>query len=138
VDEYDTGIDLTPVVHRNGRVTVRQCYYSVHVRFIGTKLRVKLKANEVWIFDGRCVIARHPRLIRRYTYHDILDHNLEILLLRLGAFAGAAALAQARAEGYFSKADEAFWAAAKDKTGDREGRHPDADRGAAIAPAAPG
>lgn len=120
-DEYDTGIDLTPVVHRNGRVTVRQCYYSVPARFTGTKVRVKLRANEVWIFDGRNVVARHPRLTRRYTYHDILDHYLEILLVKPGAFAGAAALAQARAEGVFSKTHEAFWAAAKTRCGDREG-----------------
>ncbi|MET8956698.1 hypothetical protein [Streptomyces sp. NPDC004533] len=120
-DEYDTGIDLTPVVHRNGRVTVRQCYYSVPARFIGTKVRVKLKANEVWVFEGRSVIARHPRLTRRYTYHDILDHYLEILLVRPGAFAGAAALAQARAEGSFTRTHEAFWAAAKKRAGDREG-----------------
>ncbi|MFF3920577.1 hypothetical protein ACFYZB_45750 [Streptomyces sp. NPDC001852] len=120
-DEYDTGIDLTPVVHRNGRVTVRQCYYSVPARFIGAKVRVKLRANEVWIFDGRKVVARHPRLTLRYTYHDILDHYLEILLVKPGAFAGAAALAQARAEGVFTKTHEAFWAAAKQKCGDREG-----------------
>ncbi|GAA1238052.1 hypothetical protein GCM10009578_093750 [Streptomyces rhizosphaericus] len=82
---------------------------------------MRLKANEVWIFDGRSVIARHPRLTRRYTYHDILDHYLEILLVRPGAFAGAAALAQARAEGVFTKTHEAFWAAAKQKAGDREG-----------------
>ncbi|GAA2692034.1 IS21 family transposase [Streptomyces lunalinharesii] len=120
-DGYDTGMDLTPVVQRNGRITVRQCYYSVPARFIGMKVRVKLKANEVWVFDGREVVARHPRLTRRYTYHDILDHYLEILLVKPGAFAGAAAPAQARAEGGFTKAHEAFWAAAKKKAGDREG-----------------
>ncbi|MFF3731188.1 hypothetical protein ACFYXM_12935 [Streptomyces sp. NPDC002476] len=90
-------------------------------RFIGAKVRVKLKANEVWIFDGRKVVARHPRLTRRYTSHDILDHYLEILLVKPGAFAGAAALAQARAEGVFTKTHEAFWAAAKTKCGNREG-----------------
>ncbi|MFD7498087.1 hypothetical protein ACFV8T_38150 [Streptomyces sp. NPDC059832] len=120
-DEYDTGIDLTPVVHRNGRVTVRQCYYSVPARFIGMKVRVKLKANEVWIFDGRKVVARHPRLTRRYTCHDILDDYLKILLVKPGAFAGAAALSQARAEGVFTKTHEAFWAAAKKRCGNREG-----------------
>ncbi|MBT2399783.1 IS21 family transposase [Streptomyces sp. ISL-100] len=120
-DEYDTGMDLTPIVHRNGRVTVRQCYYSVPAKFIGTKVRVKLRANEIWIFEGRNVIARHPRLTRRYTYHDILDHYLEILLVKPGAFAGAAALAQARAEGGFTKVHEAFWAAAKARAGDKEG-----------------
>lgn len=120
-DEYDTGIDLMPLVHRNGRVTVRQGYYSVPAKFIGMKVRVKLRANEVWVFDGRQVVARHPRLTRRYTYHDILDHYLEILLVKPGAFAGAAALAQARAEGGFTKVHEAFWAAAKKKAGDKEG-----------------
>ncbi|MGW0771177.1 IS21/IS408/IS1162 family transposase [Streptomyces sp. NPDC002676] len=121
VDEYDTGIDLMPLVHRNGRVTVRQGYYSVPAKFIGTKVRVKLRANEVWVYDGRQVVARHPRLTRRYTYHDILDHYLEILLVKPGAFAGAAALAQARAEGGFTKAHEAFWAASKKRCGDKEG-----------------
>ncbi|MFH8577232.1 IS21 family transposase [Streptomyces zaomyceticus] len=120
-DGYDCGIDLTPTVARNSRITVRQCYYSVPAKFIGTKVRVKLRANELWVFDGRKVVARHPRLTRRYTYHDLLDHYLEILLVKPGAFAGASALAQARAEGGFTKVHEAFWAAAKKKAGDREG-----------------
>ncbi|MFJ7276266.1 ATP-binding protein [Kitasatospora sp. NPDC098663] len=47
--------------------------------------------------------------------------SLEILLVKPGAFAGAAALAQARAEGGFTRVHEAFWAAAKQKAGDREG-----------------
>lgn len=51
VDEYDTGIDLTPVVHRNGRVTVRQCYYSVPARFIGAKVR------EMVIFTPERLVA---------------------------------------------------------------------------------
>ncbi|MEU7605664.1 hypothetical protein [Streptomyces sp. NPDC041003] len=120
-DDYDCGIDLTPVVARNSRITVRQCYYSVPAKFIGAKVRVKLRANELRVFDGRKVVARHPRLTRRYTYHDFLDHYLEILLVKPGAFAGASALAQARAEGGFTKVHEAFWAAAKKKAGDREG-----------------
>ncbi|WP_053714225.1 Mu transposase domain-containing protein [Streptomyces sp. XY413] len=72
-DDYDCGIDLTPVVAHNSRITVRQCYYSVPAKFIGAKVRVKLRANELWVFDGRKVVARHPRLTRRYTYHDFLD-----------------------------------------------------------------
>ncbi|MFE5097807.1 IS21 family transposase [Streptomyces sp. NPDC056638] len=120
-DPYDCGIDLTPVVHRNGRITVRQSYYSVPAKFIGLKVRVKLLANELWVYDGRKVVARHPRLTRRYSAHDILDHYLEILLVRPGAFAGASALAQVFAEGTFTKTHEAFWAAAKAKCGDREG-----------------
>ncbi|WP_435823757.1 Mu transposase domain-containing protein [Kitasatospora aureofaciens] len=117
---------------RNGG---EQVYYSAPAKFIGAKVRVKLRANELWVFDGRKVVARHPRLTRRYTYHDFLDHCLEILLVKRGAFAGASALAQARAEGGFTRVHEAFWAAAKAKAG--AGGHPDADRGAAAAPPAP-
>ncbi|MEV5380835.1 hypothetical protein AB0L26_33475 [Streptomyces nondiastaticus] len=120
-DDYDCGIDLTPVVARDSRITVRQGYYSVPAKFTGQKVRVKLRANELWVFDGRQVVARHPRLTRRYTYHDFLDHHLEILLVKPGAFAGASALTQARAEGGFTRVHEAFWAAAKQKAGDREG-----------------
>lgn len=120
-DDFDCGIGLMPTVARNSRITVRQGYYSVPAKFIGTKVRVKLRANELWVFDGRQIVARHPCLTRRYTYHDILDHYLEILLVKPGAFAGASALAQARAEGGFTKVHEAFWAAAKQKVGDREG-----------------
>ncbi|MEV6748933.1 hypothetical protein AB0N21_31845 [Streptomyces sp. NPDC051080] len=112
-DGYDCGIDLTPVVQRNGRITVRQSYYSAPAKFIGAKVRVKLRANELLVFDGRKIVARHPRLTRRYTAHDVLDHYLEILLVRPGAFAGASALAQARPEGTFTKTHEAFWAAAR-------------------------
>ncbi|WP_238431522.1 IS21 family transposase [Streptomyces cavernae] len=120
-DGYDCGQDLTPTVHRNGRITVRQSYYSVPARFIGMQVRVSLRANEVLVFDGRTVVARHPRLTRRYTYHDILDHYLEVLLVKPGAFAGAAALAQAREEGTFTSAHEALWAAARTAHGEREG-----------------
>ncbi|MCX5215648.1 hypothetical protein OG689_41575 [Kitasatospora sp. NBC_00240] len=120
-DPYDCGLDLTPTVHRNGRITVRQSYYSVPARFIGGTVRVSLRANELLVFDGRQVVARHPRLTRRYVYHDVLDHYLEVLLVKPGAFAGAAALAQARAEGTFTSAHEAFWAAAREAHGEREG-----------------
>ncbi|MFE0762446.1 hypothetical protein [Streptomyces smyrnaeus] len=72
------------------------------------------------IHDGRIVVARHPRLIHHYTYHDILDHCLVALLLKPGTFPGAAALTQERAEGGFTKTHEAFWAAAKAEVGRRK------------------
>lgn len=119
--DFDCGIDLMPTVARNSRITVRQGYYSVPAKFIGTEVRVRLRANELWVFDGRQVVARHPRLTRRHAYHDILDHYPEILLVKPGAFAGVFVLAQARAEGVLTKVHEAFWAAAEHKCGDREG-----------------
>jgi transposase len=121
VDDFELGTTLTPLVRRNSRIVVRQCYYSAPARFIDRKVRVSLRANEVVIFDGRTVVARHPRLSRRYDYSDDLDHYLEVLQVKPGAFAGSTALAQARQAGSFTSAHEAFWAKARDGHGEAAG-----------------
>lgn len=114
-------LTLTPKVDRSSRITVRQCHYSVPARFIGRRVRVLLRGNELLVFDRRTVIAHHPRLTRRYDYRDDLDHYLEILLAKPGALAGSTALAAARAEGTFTAAHEAFWAAAREMHGQAAG-----------------
>src|SRR5262249_26772708 len=108
-------------VNSRSRITVRQSYYSVPARFIGRKVRVSLRANHVIVFDGRREVARHPRLIRRYDYRDVLDHYLEVLLGKPGALAGSSALAIAGAEGTFTATHQAFWDAAMAAHGRAEG-----------------
>ncbi|MBB5155986.1 IS21 family transposase [Saccharopolyspora phatthalungensis] len=120
-EEFDTGSTLTPKVGRDSRITVRQSQYSVPARFIGRKVRVSLRANEVLVFDRTTIIARHVRLTRRGESHDELDHYLEILLGKPGALAGSTALATARAEGTFTSAHEAFWSAARAAHGNGDG-----------------
>lgn len=120
-DDFDCGITLTPTVRRDSRIVVRQTYYSVPARFIGRQVRVSLRANELVVFDRHRVVARHPRITRRYQYHDDLDHYLEILLTKPGALAGSTALAQARTDGTFTPTHDAFWAAARAAHGDAEG-----------------
>jgi hypothetical protein len=100
---------------------VRQNYYSVPARFIGTQIRVSLRANDLVIFDRNRVVARHERLTHRYHYRDNLDHYLEILKIKPGALAGSTALAQARTAGAFTTTHDAFWQAAKAAHGDAEG-----------------
>jgi transposase len=120
-DDFDCGVTLTPKVGRDARITVRQTHYSVPARFIGRRVRVSLRANDVVVFDKNTVIARHPRLTQRGQSHDNLDHYLEVLLAKPGALAGSTALATARAEGTFTPAHDAFWAAARAAHGDRDG-----------------
>jgi hypothetical protein len=120
-DDFDYGLTLTPTVRRDSRIVVRQCYYSVPARFIGRQIRVSLRANELLVFDGGQVIAQYPRLTRRWDYRDTLDHYLEILMVRPGALAGSAGLAQARAGGSFTPSHDAFWAAARAAHGDAAG-----------------
>ncbi|MBR7838590.1 IS21 family transposase, partial [Actinospica durhamensis] len=120
-EEFDCGLTLTPLVRKDSRVVVRQSYYSVPARFIGARVRVSLRANDLLVFDGPRVVARHPRLTHRYAHSDVLDHYLEILNVKPGALAGSAALAQARKQGAFTALHDAYWAAARKAHGDAAG-----------------
>jgi transposase len=120
-EEFEAGLWLTPRVDRFGRVTVRCAHYSVPVALIGRRVRVRLSASEVVVFDGRREVARHARSVRKGSQTLMLDHYLEVLLRKPGALPGATALAQAREAGMFTAAHEAFWAAARRAHGDSGG-----------------
>ena len=120
-DGFEPGLLLTPRVDRFGRITVRQCHYSVPIRLIGTQVRVFLRASEVVVFDGRVEVCRHARSVNRGSQTLVLDHYLEVLLRKPGALPGAAALVQARQAGIFTATHEAFWAAARRAHGDAAG-----------------
>jgi transposase len=120
-EEFDTRLTLTAGADRYARVPVRCCYYSVPAALIGVRVRVRLGALDVQIFDGSRLVAEHPRLAEPGAEHLVLDHYLEVLAGKPGALPGAKPLAQARADGSFTAMHEAFWAAARAKAGDRDG-----------------
>src|SRR5258708_5320186 len=109
---FEAGLLLTPRVDRFGRITVRQCHYSVPVRLIGGRVRVFLRASEVIVLDGRTEVCRHARSVTRGSQTLVLDHYLEVLARKPGAMPGATALVQARQAGTFTPGHEAFSAAA--------------------------
>jgi hypothetical protein len=118
---FEAGLLLTPRVDRFGRITVRQCHYSVPVRLIGNRVRVFLRASEVVVLEGRAEVCRHARSVTRGSQTLVLDHYLEVLARKPGAMPGATALVQARQAGTFTAAHEAFWAAARRAHGDAAG-----------------
>lgn len=120
-EAFEPGLLLTPRVDRHARITVRNCHYSVPARFIGQKVRVRLRSNELIVFDGRTRIAHHERSTRKGAQVLDLDHYLEVLKIKPGALPGATALVQARECGSFTSAHEAFWAAARKAHGDADG-----------------
>lgn len=120
-EDFDPGLTLNPRVDRSALICVRMAEYSVPARFIGRRVRVSLRATELLVFDGRTIIARHPRCTRRGEHVLDLDHYLEVLKTKPGALPGATALAQARMNGTFTAAHEAFWAAARRTEGDSGG-----------------
>jgi hypothetical protein len=93
----------------------------VPIRFIGSQVRVFLRASELVIFDGRVEVCRHARSVTRGSQTLLLDHYLEVLLRKPGALPGATALVQARQAGMFTATHEAFWAAARRVHGDTAG-----------------
>ena len=120
-EPFDTALTLTPRVDRYAQVMVRCNQYSVPARFIGHRLRVKLSASAVIVYDRNTVVARHQRAIGKGAKVLDLDHYLEILFRKPGALPGATALAQARAAKVFTAEHEAFWAAARKAHGDAAG-----------------
>ena len=120
-ESFDTALTLTPRVDRYAQLMVRSNHYSAPARFIGHRLRVKLSASAVTVYDRNTVVARHQRAVGRGAKVLDLDHYLEILLRKPGALPGATALAQARAAKVFTAEHEAFWAAARKAHGDGAG-----------------
>ena len=120
-EPFDTALTLTPRVDRYAQVVVRTCQYSVPARFIGHRLRVKLSASAVIVFDRDVVVARHARAVGKGVKVLNLDHYLEILMRKPGALPGATALVQARAAGMFTAEHEALLSAARKQLGDADG-----------------
>ena len=120
-EPFDTALTLTPRVDRYAQVMVRCNQYSVPARFIGHRLRVKLSASAVTVYDRTTVVARHQRAIGKGAKVLDLDHYLEILHRKPGALPGATALAQARAAKVFTAEHDALWAAARKAHGDAAG-----------------
>ena len=118
---FDTTVDLECRVDTKARVCVRQAFYSVPVRLIGSKIRVRLGASSLEAFDGATLVARHERSLHKGTESLMLDHYLEILVRKPGALLGATALVQARQSGMFTPVHQQFWDQARRRLGDQAG-----------------
>lgn len=120
----DEPFDVTSVsghrVDRKSRISVRNCLYSVPVAHVGKRLDVRVGAEAIEVLDGATVVARHPRA-RKGDEVLTLDHYLEVLAIKTGAFAGATALARARSGGVFTPTHERLWVEARRRLGDRDG-----------------
>jgi transposase len=120
-DGFDTGTVLWPRADKFARISVGKCRYSVPARLIGTRVRIRLTANELEVYDKSQLAAVHPRLVCSGAEHLDLDHYLEILLRKPGALPGSVPLKQARAAGTFTPAHQRLWDAARARLGDGPG-----------------
>jgi transposase len=119
---FDASSRLTARVDTKARVCVRNCYYSVPARHVGTLVTVRLGAEQITITTPTGgVIAVHERAIHRRSETLLLDHYLEVLWKRPGGLPASTALVQARRTGRFTGEHQQFWDRAKRVHGDRDG-----------------
>ncbi|MFG2440546.1 hypothetical protein [Streptomyces sp. NPDC048508] len=95
--------------------------YSVPIRLIGKRVRVILHASHLVVYDQNVEVARHERLVAKGAVRLELDHYLEVLVRKPGAFPGSTALEQARSAGKFTPVHDAWWTQAMHFHGERDG-----------------
>jgi transposase len=120
-EPFDVSLSLNCRVDTKSRICVRQCFYSVPVRFAGRRLDVALGADSVMALDGAVIVARHPRAPGKGAETLDLDHYLEVLVIKPGALAGSSALVRARRAGTFTQIHQRFWDQARKELGDQAG-----------------
>ncbi len=121
VEAFDPTAALDPKVDRKARIAVRGSHYSVPVRFAGRRLDVRLGGRSITVLAAGRVVAVHERSLRKGAQVLVLDHYLELLTRRPGAFPGSIPLERARTSGLFSAAHERFWRRARRRLGDAAG-----------------
>ncbi len=119
-EPFDVTVVGAHRVDRKSQVSVRGCLYSVPACHVGKRLDVRIGAETIEVLNGATVVARHARGLKGDEVLA-LDHYLEVLAIKTGAFPGATALARARAGGAFGATHERFWAEARQRLGDRDG-----------------
>lgn len=119
-EPFETDRLFTPRVDSYGQISVRTNRYSVPIRLIGKRVRVVLYACHLVVYDQNVEVARHERLIAKGAVRLDLDHYLEVLVRKPGAFPGSTALDQARSAGRFTPVHDAWWAQAQKVHGERD------------------
>jgi transposase len=108
-------------VDEKSRIKVKQARYSVPASLAGRTVRVRVfpLTIEAW-FRGR-LVATHDRAHLRGAETLLLDHYLEVLWDKPGAFPGSLPLHQARERGEFPPCYDRLWEKLKDRYGNKQG-----------------
>lgn len=123
-EPFDLSEVGTALVDAKARITVRTNRYSVPVHLVGRRVGVRVFPMTIEVTHQGAVVAQHERARLKWTEHLVLDHYLDLLRWRPGAFLGSAPLHQERLRGSFPRHYDALLARLIDHWGEREGvRH---------------
>jgi len=119
---FDIAEIAFPLVDKHGCVLVKTNFYSVPVK-VGTRVEARIRPLHVEIWYAGKQIARHERCHQRCQHVLDLEHYLEVLNHKPGAFAGSKPLAQWRAAGRWPDTYDVLWARLRARHGKEKGTH---------------
>jgi transposase len=118
------GLDLAevvfPLVDKQGCVTVKTNFYSVPA-CAGTRVEAHIHPLHVEIWHAGRLVARHERCHSRRQHVLDLEHYLDVLSHKPGAFAGSKPLAQWRAAGRWPACYDELWDRLRARHGKQNG-----------------
>lgn len=117
---FPTWEQSTHRVNQKSMIVVRRNHYSVPVRLVGAKVSVRVGAREIEVVADGKLVATHPRLRGSQLRSARLDHYLELLKNKPGAFEHSLALRQERERGGWPGCFDELWTLLKDRVGASE------------------
>jgi transposase len=120
-EPFDVSLRLLCRVDAKARICVRQSYLLGAGSLRRPPSRGPAGRHPPHCLDGARIVAEHSRSLHKYSQDLVLDHYLEVLSRKPGAFSGSTALAAARASGVFTGDHQRFWETARRRLGDGPG-----------------
>ena len=120
-ERFETRDRVLAVVDAKGRATVFRNRYSVPVLLAGLQVEAWVSSSEVVLWHRGNEVARHERLHGIGQDRLLLDHYLEVLRFKPGAFGRSLPLKQAIADGSFPPCYQEFWGRLVERLGESEG-----------------
>ena len=107
-------------VNDKGCVQAGTNFYSTPLR-AGLEARVRILPSTVEIHHQGRLVAEHPRCYGRHKQVLELEHYLDALERKPGAFSGSKPLRQWREDGRWSTAYDQFWSELQSRHGEQDG-----------------
>ena len=117
---FDLAEIVFPLVDKQGCVVIKTNFYSVPVK-AGTRVEARVRPLHVEIWHGGRTIARHERCHSHRQHVLDLEHYLDVLSHKPGAFAGSKPLDQWRQAGRWPACYDELWARLRARHGKQNG-----------------
>jgi transposase len=108
-------------VNDKSLISINNNYYSVPVKYVGRQIEVHLSSIDVNCYYAGVNIGCHIRLYGEHEISMQLDHYLDLLKYKPGAFKGSLVLAQAKEKNAWPNIYDRVWTALITKFGETKG-----------------